>query len=256
MKPLAALLLAAGCATAAPTPATSPVSAPAPAPAEKKGPRIELVQVTPAPGATIDASTTIRLGVEYAIDHFQLARDRIAVVFKTSGGRTWEPTRYVLVKAHGKVTFEIAGADLVQQGELVHPIQLLVALDSWEAPEKYRSVAATPLVTFHEKGNGKVGKTTKFLAPGNGISQLLVDIRNDARFRPRVPPELHGVFWGLFKVCVDTDGGVYDVQQLKSAHPTVDPHWQALALTWKHKPYLIQGEAVPYCYPMRLEVRN
>ena len=61
--------------------------------------------------------------------------------------------------------------------------------------------------------------------------------------------------WGLWKVCVDTEGAVYEVTLLKSAHPLVDDKWSALLRTWPHRPYTLSGVAVAYCYPIRLEVR-
>jgi outer membrane biosynthesis protein TonB len=99
----------------------------------------------------------------------------------------------------------------------------------------------------------------KLLPPGVGKGQLLSDMQHDPRYKPRLPPELNfagSVVWGLFKLCVNADGQVASVAVLKSAHHLVDDPWVAVLRTLQHKPYSIGGRAVPYCYPMRLEVRS
>jgi periplasmic protein TonB len=101
-------------------------------------------------------------------------------------------------------------------------------------------------------------QTAKFLPPSVGKGQALVDW-NDPRYRPRLPPQLNRagmIVWGLFKLCVTAQGTVSSVQILKSADQLVDKDWSALLKTVPHKPYSIGGRPVPYCYPMRLEVRS
>ena len=101
-------------------------------------------------------------------------------------------------------------------------------------------------------------ETAKFLPPSVGKGQALVDW-NDPRYRPHLPPALNRagmVVWGLFKLCVTAQGNVATVQILKSADALVDKDWSALLKTVPHKPYSIGGRPVPYCYPLRLEVRS
>jgi protein TonB len=101
-------------------------------------------------------------------------------------------------------------------------------------------------------------ETAKFLPPSVGKGQLITDY-NDPRYRPRLPPALNRagmVVWGLFKLCVTATGSVSSVQVMKSADKLVDNEWSALLKTYQHRPYSIGGRPVPYCYPMRLEVRS
>jgi protein TonB len=101
-------------------------------------------------------------------------------------------------------------------------------------------------------------ETAKFLPPSIGKGQALVDW-NDPRYKPRLPPALNRagmVVWGLFKLCVTAQGSVQTVAVLKSADKLVDQDWSNLLKTVPHKPYTIGGRPVPYCYPLRLEVRS
>jgi periplasmic protein TonB len=102
-------------------------------------------------------------------------------------------------------------------------------------------------------------ETAKFLPPSVGKGQLISDMANDPRYKPRLPPALNRagmVVWGLFKLCVTATGSVQSVQVLKSADKLVDNDWVAIMKTLQHRPYSIGGRPVPYCYPMRLEVRS
>jgi protein TonB len=102
-------------------------------------------------------------------------------------------------------------------------------------------------------------ETAKLLPPAVGKGQLISDMVNDPRYRPHLPPVLNragNVVWGLFKLCVTAQGSVHSVQVLKSADKLVDNDWVALLKTLQHRPYSIGGRPVPYCYPMRLEVRS
>jgi outer membrane biosynthesis protein TonB len=62
--------------------------------------------------------------------------------------------------------------------------------------------------------------------------------------------------WGLFKVCVSTEGRVTNVETLRSSgFPEVDGIWKDKMKTWLHKPFEKNGRPVPYCYPVKMEVR-
>jgi protein TonB len=102
-------------------------------------------------------------------------------------------------------------------------------------------------------------ETAKFLPPSIGKGQLISDMANDPRYKPRLPPALNRagmVVWGLFKLCVTATGSVQSVQVLKSADKLVDNDWVAIMKTLQHRPYSIGGRPVPYCYPLRVEVRS
>ncbi|HXU82028.1 MAG TPA: hypothetical protein VN914_11565 [Polyangia bacterium] len=242
---LMALLLAAGCATTGPDPSA----------------KVTIVTTLPEPGTTIDATTRLRVVGDYSLEDFAPGKDRITLVFKSAGGRTWEPQELLLEKAKGRVIFEVGGDQILKQPSLVRPLQILLVIDRQEAPEKVRSLRASETVVLSAdpaKANQARLEEARLLPPHIGKGQLLSDVANDPRVKPTLPMALNRAgnkVWGIYKVCVDNDGDVFDVKMLKSAHFLVDASWMALIRRFRHKPYSINGVAVPYCYPLRLEVR-
>jgi protein TonB len=102
-------------------------------------------------------------------------------------------------------------------------------------------------------------ETAKLLPPNVGSGLLISDVKNDPRYKPGLPPALNRagmVVWGLFKVCVSAQGTVSGVTVLKSADKLVDGEWMNKIRTWQYRPYSINGRPVPFCHPMRLEVRS
>ena len=53
-------------------------------------------------------------------------------------------------------------------------------------------------------------------------------------------------------MCVKADGEVASVSSMRSPDRTRESEFAAAIRAWKHKPYLIRGVAIPYCYPVRL----
>jgi hypothetical protein len=95
------------------------------------------------------------------------------------------------------------------------------------------------------------------LPPTIGSGQRLSDL-NDPRYRPSLPPSLNRggmVVWGLFRICVTTNGRVKDVKILKSADTLVDNSWSEVIARWEYRPYSIEGRPVPFCHAARIEVR-
>jgi hypothetical protein len=43
---------------------------------------------------------------------------------------------------------------------------------------------------------------------------------------------------------------------LKSADALVDPEWIAVVKRWTYRPYQLNGRAVPFCHPARIEVQT
>jgi outer membrane biosynthesis protein TonB len=98
----------------------------------------------------------------------------------------------------------------------------------------------------------------QLLPPGAGKAQLISDIR-EPPYKPTLPADLNVngmVVWGLFKVCVTTEGTVSEVKIIKSADKSVDDSWVAKLKSWRYRPYVFNGHPVPFCYPLRLEVRS
>ena len=269
---LASIVLGISCAspraTVAPLAPTTSIAPPAslapqaaPADLAPQG-TIAVAETIPAQGFLIEADTVLRIAVNYTVHEFVQGQDSIAVMFKKQGGGSWEPSQQRLTQAQGQVTFEFSGAELLARTDLARPFQARFVLVSWRAkPEPLRHLLATGVVVFQARktaGEPK-GEVAKFIPPSVGKGQLISDMLHDPRYKPRLPPELNfagSVVWGLFKLCVDSDGQVSSVQVLKSAHRLVDDQWVAILRTLQHKPYMIGGRVVPYCYPMRLEVRS
>jgi hypothetical protein len=247
------LALAAGCAARAPAP--TPISK-----VDDSGPRLAIVETSPPRGSEIDALTQVRLVAEYSLTELQPGKDRITLVLKTAGGKTWEPAKSLLTKSQGRVAFELPGAELLKQPSLARPFQVLLVLDRADAADGPRMLKASEVVSFlAARTSENPLPSVNILPPSVGWAQLLSDPIHDPRYRPRLPPELDiagARVWGLFKMCVDTSGAVYEVTALKSAHPAVDAQWMTLLRTYRHRPYFISRVAVPYCYPIRLEVRS
>jgi Gram-negative bacterial TonB protein C-terminal len=117
--------------------------------------------------------------------------------------------------------------------------------------------AAEPEAARRDGGAADGGRAL-LIPPNVGKGQLLTDVTKDPD-RPRLPKDLTlagTAVWGLFKVCVKTDGVVADVRVIKSADWRVDPSWMATIKRWRYRPFTIDGKPVPFCYPMRLEVRT
>jgi hypothetical protein len=105
---------------------------------------------------------------------------------------------------------------------------------------------------------GSTGDSTApvMLAPNIGTGQNITDMA-DPRFKPSLPPQLNRAgmsVWGLFKICVSAAGSVTSVNVMKPADPLVDADWQAKMRLWKYKPYSVNGRAVPFCTPVRVQV--
>jgi hypothetical protein len=98
--------------------------------------------------------------------------------------------------------------------------------------------------------------TVVMLAPNVGGKRLRTDITKDP-YRPHMPPDMNRsgfLIWGLFKVCVDSTGAVTRVSTMKSADVQADAQWMALIRTWRYQPYELDGRAIAFCHPMRLQV--
>lgn len=113
-----------------------------------------------------------------------------------------------------------------------------------------------------------------FVAPNIGVSQRLSDVTKSPH-KPTLPPELAvpgAVYWGLYKICVDRAGKVGSIGVLRGASradpeaglPEVGPvrsrgkvdiWWIQIVRGWSYRPYEVNGRVVPFCHPLRIEVR-
>ena len=92
------------------------------------------------------------------------------------------------------------------------------------------------------------------LAPDAGSSRRQSNVEV-APHRPRIPDGRSGIFWGLYKVCVGYDGLVYKVRTIKTAGSDIDFIWSDAIRTWRYTPYVVDGQPVAFCHPLRVEVR-
>ena len=103
---------------------------------------------------------------------------------------------------------------------------------------------------------GSTGNAPVMLAPNVGNSQNITDM-SDPRYKPTLPPQLNRagmMVWGLYKICVNAQGAVTTVNVMKPADPLVDNDWTAKMKLWKYRPYSVNGRAVPFCAPVRVQV--
>ena len=122
------------------------------------------------------------------------------------------------------------------------------------------SLAALAILTVALMSPGAQADGPAMLAPNIGSEQLAIDMQAPPH-RITLPERLNaagGVYWGLYKICVDTAGAVSNVTTVKSAggEPAgaLDAHWMKAIKTWRYRPYTIAGAAVPFCYTLRLQV--
>jgi hypothetical protein len=143
---------------------------------------------------------------DYSLEDFAPGKDRITLVFKSAGGRTWEPQELLLEKAKGRVIFEVGGDQILKQPSLVRPLQILLVIDRQEAPEKVRSLRASETVVLSAdpaKANQARLEEARLLPPHIGKGQLLSDVANDPRVKPTLPMALNRAgnkVWGIYKV--------------------------------------------------------
>jgi TonB family protein len=97
------------------------------------------------------------------------------------------------------------------------------------------------------------------IAPNVGTGQRMSDT-TQAPYRPTLPSELQGpgsTYWGLYKVCVSTKGETAGVEIMRSTgHAALDERWIAAIRQWRYQPYRVRDQAVPFCYPTRIEIRT
>lgn len=96
------------------------------------------------------------------------------------------------------------------------------------------------------------------VAPRIGVGQRLTDPTKPP-YKPTLPADLNkvgAVYWGLFKICVAATGEVTHVNVIRSTEAAgLDQRWIATMKTWRYRPYSVDGKPVPFCHPVRLQVK-
>ncbi|SRR6266498_1603637 len=96
----------------------------------------------------------------------------------------------------------------------------------------------------------------RMLTPQLGKGLLLID-PNEEQYRVKLPPALErsGVsLYAIVRVCVSAQGAVTDVRVLKGAGPAIDPQIPSVLGRWRYRPFTLNGQPTPFCYPLRYEI--
>jgi hypothetical protein len=137
----------------------------------------------------------------------------------------------------------------------------------FEPGRSLAGVAAATVLVAALADDGQAAKDAVLLPPAVGAAQLISDIQK-GRYRASLPRELAGpgrVYWGLYKICVGTNGAVSKVNVIRSsalvedgqpgpAARTLDGRWTTAIRSWRYRPYVVAGVAVPFCYMTRLQL--
>jgi protein TonB len=96
----------------------------------------------------------------------------------------------------------------------------------------------------------------RMVTPQIGKGLLLID-PNEEQYRVKLPPALErsGVtLHAIVRVCVSAQGAVTDVRVLKGAGPAIDPQIPTVLGRWRYRPFTLNGQPTPFCYPLRYEI--
>ena len=94
------------------------------------------------------------------------------------------------------------------------------------------------------------------VTPQIGKGLLLID-PNEEQYRVKLPPALErsGVtLFAIVRVCVSAQGAVTEVRVLKGAGPAIDPQIPSVLARWRYRPFTLNGQPTPFCYPLRYEI--
>jgi outer membrane biosynthesis protein TonB len=241
-----------GCASAPPT------AAPAPAPPPSASP--------PAPAPAAKAEPVVVKGERLGDPNDPRFRPIVPKKYAIPG-KQYAGTFRICVSAQGTVS-EVTTTTSTGEAEI--DATWAKTIETW--PYRPYSVNGRPLPYCHPlrlevkvdpfipgQGTPKGEQAPKMVPPNVGAGMRLADITQDPRYRPRLPPEYSKAgarYWALFKICVSRAGSVHGVDIIKPVGvQEIDEAWYRLIWTWPHRPYLINGVAVPVCYPSRIEVR-
>lgn len=96
----------------------------------------------------------------------------------------------------------------------------------------------------------------RMLAPQIGKGLLLID-PNEEQYRVKLPPALERsgtTLTAIVRVCVSAQGAVTDVKILRGAGPAIDPQIPTVLARWRYRPFTLNGQPTPFCYPLRYEI--
>jgi protein TonB len=118
------------------------------------------------------------------------------------------------------------------------------------------TIGGTPGGTIGGTPGGVVGAppaASKFLPPNVGEGHRL---SGDKGVMPVQLAKPGAVYRLLIKVCVSTAGNVDKLTIMKGSDPLADAEALRVIKTWRFRPFLFNGTAVPFCYPQAVEFRT
>lgn len=96
----------------------------------------------------------------------------------------------------------------------------------------------------------------RMVTPQIGKGLLLID-PNEEQYRVKLPPALQRsgtVLTAIVRVCVSAQGAVTDVKILRGAGAAIDPQIPSVLSRWRYRPFTLNGQPTPFCYPLRYEI--
>jgi protein TonB len=97
----------------------------------------------------------------------------------------------------------------------------------------------------------------KLLSQGTGHKLLAIN-PGVRPYKVNVPQELMDrgdVYQSKVFICVSPEGKVASVKIVKASTPAIDLQIPTVLARWKYKPYVVDGRAIPFCYPLLYTVR-
>ena len=127
------------------------------------------------------------------------------------------------------------------------------------------SLVLLPLATTGARSEKKATSPPSGTASGGGAmldpstgSGLLAIDPTQAPYRLILPAHLARTgttYWALVKLCVSAGGDVVSVRIIKpSSSPAFDAALPPVLGRWRYRPYLVNGQPVPFCYTLRYGV--
>jgi hypothetical protein len=195
--------------------------------------------------------------------------DRVARAWKVALDSQECPEWHMITADRRSLTFIVSGCGVVERVQVEcfgedcsRRVQSLTKLDQ---PRRLRTTDGSSWVDpAHVGPTGELLKAEPTTLPPTAPRQVAPGQRlndmNAPAHKPTLPKEINRagiVVWGLYKVCIGAEGRVHAVSIIKSALPGgMDAHWISRIETFEYRPYSVDGRPVPFCHPLRLEVRS
>ena len=160
------------------------------------------------------------------------------------------------VSATGEVTdvTTIKGAHHADSEVAVPPLdsRWVEAIKTWRYQPYLREGSAIPFCYLARVEVGERG--SKPITLNQSQARLAVDVNKEPH-RLQIPKELSRPGFktsGRYEVCVSATGAVTSVTTVSPPEEPTNALWLETIKRWRYRPHLVQGTAVPFCYPLLL----